>query len=600
MFMMNGLAHTVLIPPQAVLYMFVALAIVCDEYFVPSLEVISGESKLDLSNDIAGATLMAAGGSAPELFTSMIGTFAESDVGFGTIVGSAVFNVMFVIGVCAVASKETLSLNWWPLFRDCTYYAICLGILAIFMEDGAIWMWEAAVLLVLYGGYVAIMAYNKQLYAWILANILKKDSVTITLMLAELEDDEEVTLNKPTGFRAGLYQFLTGKGTLAETAGTAIVTQIAGDVNETFAKLDTDESGKLEVDEIAKLLKEVCGDGSKVSPDEVKVVMGELDKDNTGDVTLAEFTTWYLASEERIVKDIKDAFHHFDSDKSGSLTSSEVRYALKELNGVAITEAEVNGAVETLTKGNPNATIGFQDFSSYYMGSDLKKRRQSVMQEQAETSKGLVLWPPPTEGGMFAKFNFFLTLPLVLTMKTIPDVRKPGWQDWCYTGFTMAIVWIGFYSWVMVTCATVVGKTFGIPDMIMGLTFLAAGTSVPDLLSSVIVAKQGHGDMAVSSSIGSNIFDILIGLPFPWLCFTVVRAFQKNKTEAEKDYVVVGNDGLVISISILIGMLGIVVGSIAAFGWTMTKQMGYFYFFMYFVYVVQAILRDQCLGVSTW
>jgi sodium/potassium/calcium exchanger 2 len=50
----------------------------------------------------------------------------------------------------------------------------------------------------------------------------------------------------------------------------------------------------------------------------------------------------------------------------------------------------------------------------------------------------------------------------------------------------------------------------------MGLTFLAAGTSVPDLLTSVIVARQGHGDMAVSSSIGSNIFDVLVGLPFPW------------------------------------------------------------------------------------
>ena len=48
--------------------------------------------------------------------------------------------------------------------------------------------------------------------------------------------------------------------------------------------------------------------------------------------------------------------------------------------------------------------------------------------------------------------------------------------------------------------------------MIMGLTVLAAGTSVPDLLSSVIVARRGSGDMAVSSSIGSNIFDILVGI----------------------------------------------------------------------------------------
>ena len=78
-------------------YLFIGIAIICDELFVPALEVIA--EQLNLSNDVAGATLMAAGGSAPELATSFVGTFQRSDVGFGTIVGSAVFNVLFVIGV---------------------------------------------------------------------------------------------------------------------------------------------------------------------------------------------------------------------------------------------------------------------------------------------------------------------------------------------------------------------------------------------------------------------------------------------------------------------------------------------------------------------
>jgi len=55
---------------------------------------------------------MAAGGSAPELFTSFIGTFvSNSQVGFGTIIGSAVFNVLFVIGMCAIFSKGELKLT---------------------------------------------------------------------------------------------------------------------------------------------------------------------------------------------------------------------------------------------------------------------------------------------------------------------------------------------------------------------------------------------------------------------------------------------------------------------------------------------------------
>lgn len=56
------------------LYMFYALAIVCDDFFVPSLEKIC--ERLHLSEDVAGATFMAAGSSTPELFASVIVSFS--------------------------------------------------------------------------------------------------------------------------------------------------------------------------------------------------------------------------------------------------------------------------------------------------------------------------------------------------------------------------------------------------------------------------------------------------------------------------------------------------------------------------------------------
>ena len=51
---------------------------------------------------------------------------------------------------------------------------------------------------------------------------------------------------------------------------------------------------------------------------------------------------------------------------------------------------------------------------------------------------------------------------------------------------------MGILSFFMVELAERLGATLGIPDVVMGITILAAGTSVPDLLSSVIVAKQGE------------------------------------------------------------------------------------------------------------
>ena len=153
-----------------VLYMFLALAICCDEFFVPALEEMSSKRHLNLSMDVAGATLMAAGGSAPELFSSLFGTFQESEIGFGTIIGSAVFNVLFVIAMCSLFAKETLELTWWPLFRDTSFYSVSLVILTIFVGVNSpeeIEIWEAAVLFCMYILYTLIMWKNADIYRYL-------------------------------------------------------------------------------------------------------------------------------------------------------------------------------------------------------------------------------------------------------------------------------------------------------------------------------------------------------------------------------------------------------------------------------------------------
>ncbi len=161
-----------------VIYMFVALAIVCDEFFVPALEVII--DKLNISEDVAGATFMAAGGSAPELFTSFIGVFiARSDVGIGTIVGSAVFNILFVIGMCAIVSAGVLALTWWPLFRDVSFYIVSLICLIGFFLNKRIHWYEALVLMLCYVAYVIFMKNNADIEAWIKSKIAQNRVQTV-------------------------------------------------------------------------------------------------------------------------------------------------------------------------------------------------------------------------------------------------------------------------------------------------------------------------------------------------------------------------------------------------------------------------------------
>ncbi|RUS69259.1 hypothetical protein EGW08_022979 [Elysia chlorotica] len=152
------------------MYMFAALAIVCDDYFVPALEHICED--LGLQADVAGATFMAAGSSAPEFMTSVVGVFfAQSDVGVGTIVGSAVFNILFIIGICGVFAGMVVELTWYPLVRDTLYYLISVLTLVLIIKDQQVMWYEATIMVILYMLYIVLMYFNRFLesssIAWV-------------------------------------------------------------------------------------------------------------------------------------------------------------------------------------------------------------------------------------------------------------------------------------------------------------------------------------------------------------------------------------------------------------------------------------------------
>ena len=148
--------------------------------------------------------------------------------------------------------------------------------------------------------------------------------------------------------------------------------------------------------------------------------------------------------------------------------------------------------------------------------------------------------------GDFGTFmKWFISWPLLFLMFiTIPNCNNPKFEKFFIVTFVMSTVWIAAFSYVMVWMVCMIGFTLGIPDTIMGITFLAAGTSVPDTIASVMVARNGYGDMAVSNSIGSNVFDILLGLGLPWFLSTTIRpnggeptVSRKNRNDENDDFI---------------------------------------------------------------
>jgi Ca2+/Na+ antiporter len=165
--------------------------------------------------------------------------------------------------------------------------------------------------------------------------------------------------------------------------------------------------------------------------------------------------------------------------------------------------------------------------------------------------------------------------PLAVVLQyTMPSAENHHWVL-----FSLSIALIGAATYLMVDATNRIGIILKVPPLVMGLIFLAAGTSIPDALGSITVAKQGEGDMAVSNALGSNVFDILVGLGVPW----TIRCAMGKKVKFEEV-------SMIGDILILVGVLTLFVGSLVLNRWRLTRTVGAVLVFFYVLWVLYNIL----------
>ncbi|MCP9263495.1 Sodium/potassium/calcium exchanger Nckx30C [Dirofilaria immitis] len=457
------------------IYMFIALAIVCDEFFVPSLSVIT--DKLAISDDVAGATFMAAGGSAPEFFTSVIGVFiAENNVGIGTIVGSATFNILCVLSCCAIFSRSVLHLTWWPLFRDVAFYVVALFMLVIFFLDEQ---------------KDNTVKYNT-------------DGNTIVSRTQSMQHDSMITDDQ--------QQYIS----------------IYGRSNSCFRAYDN-------------------------------------------------FHVWCNFS-KRNYSTLSEGLH-------------PLQEGINEENENNNTAAAAQIKLDEIVRGwqyHP-------DDRKVHTAREMKRTDAELGTRNIITNKRTSICPNTTtvsEIKFHRQFIYLLLSPILFPLwVTLPDVRKQNARKWFPITFIGSIFWIAFYSYIMVWMANTIGETIAMPTEVIGLTILAAGTSIPDLITSVIVARKGLGDMAVSSSVGSNIFDVCVGLPIPWLLFFIVEPLRNPGNT--QNYISVSSNGLICSVGMLFIMLVVLVASIGLSHWKMNKLFGVIMIISYIAFCIFAVALEM-------
>lgn len=414
----------------ALAYGSLLLARVCDDYLMASIELLT--ERLKLSDDIAGVSLLALGGSAPELIINLVSSWRKSEVGAGTILGSAIWNVTCALAVISYFVTGDAIVPFVPLLRDTLVYVCCVGLLLFVRQDGEVTLGEA---LSMVGFYFAFLfgLYVARGYFYMV----------------------DCTRRKP-GAPDG---------------------------------------------------PPPRGEAPFPRPQEV------IDENDPND--------------------------------------SDLEHA----------EAE---EIDTLLPYKRH-----EHHSHRYEEEHAGEPREEPDEEELEWVHSSVtdklLWP----------FN------RVLLHYTVPSCTRPGTEENYMRTFAASISWVILISVGVMLSVERIGCSLHLDEAFAGSTLLAVGASLPDTIAVVVAARRGHGSMAVAGLIGSNVFDILIGLGLPWVVYNLAYGALK-----------LTSPNIAIGVTMLFAAIAACFLSIVAHGCRLSYTVGILPVMVYVSYVTWQVVDD--------
>eukprot|EP00300_Choanocystis_sp_HF-7_P024663 c26173_g1_i1.p1 GENE.c26173_g1_i1~~c26173_g1_i1.p1 ORF type:complete len:454 (+),score=62.39 c26173_g1_i1:26-1363(+) len=193
----------------------------------------------------------------------------------------------------------------------------------------------------------------------------------------------------------------------------------------------------------------------------------------------------------------------------------------------------------------------------------------------------------PEDPGIVVRILSALTYPWVLCFNLF---FRESIKSFFYTQFFMSLVFIMLLAFVIVKMVHRLECGFEISGDLIGLTILAIGVTTPDVLSNSIVAKQGYGDMALSSSLSSNVSAISFGLGGSWLYLNLLHGTS----------VKLQSKGIKTAVVLLCGTFLLFVLSMVVTKFVLYRAHAYVYLVYYFVVlaIILSGVLDQKIPVA--
>jgi len=156
----------------------------------------------------------------------------------------------------------------------------------------------------------------------------------------------------------------------------------------------------------------------------------------------------------------------------------------------------------------------------------------------------------------------------------LPAHIKPGGAGLQALRFMIGLAGVILASEFLIDSAVFVAKYFGASEAVIGLTLVAMGTSIPEIVTCIVAGRRGHGDLALGDIIGADILNIL------WI---IGAASVANPIQVEKRVIFFAFPW----------MLGVVVLMLALARWRYTLQRwkGFVLIGIYLLYITISIVR---------
>lgn len=245
----------------------------------------------------------------------------------------------------------------------------------------------------------------------------------------------------------------------------------------------------------AKLFSSSLGSGAEGADD----VFGSLSGDSTIRASASNYQTTYLNEEQVVEDDSMFLAACLVVVKHKRLFKSQLRFQMASRYIICKRQHRLNQQLhqqKSQAGSNEVNYFGPESMAPMKQHPNQKDKREAYA-TSASLSKNKFsivskddyeFWNRPPEEGE----NYYIWLAKIpvnyVLHYTIPDCTL--YPDKYLLTFIISIIWTAFFSYIMVWMVTLIGYTFGIPDSVMGVTFLAAGTSVPDCYSSVHAARN--------------------------------------------------------------------------------------------------------------